>query len=99
MNIGICFLCLKKSSVKNGFSLTQLKYYIKQKHEKELKRSFEELPFYGILIEKLYSKRLDNSDMLHELQFYDELNIVKTSRAFKGFSRSCRVETINSKDS
>ena len=37
--------------------------------------------------------------MLHELQFYDELNIVKTSRAFKGFSRSCRVETINSKDS
>ena len=36
--------------------------------------------------------------MLLELLFYDELNIVKTSKAFKGYVRSYSVEVIDSKD-
>ena len=98
----------------NGFSWTHLKDYIKQKHEKEVKRSFKELPFYGPLIEKPYTllgyldplaveqqwatKRLDDVDMLRELPFYDELNIVQTSKAFKGYARSYSFEVKDSKD-
>ena len=67
------FSMLKKELFKflNGFSLTQLKDYINQKHEKEVKISFKKLPFYGTLIEKPYTKRLDKVDMFHELPFYD----------------------------
>ena len=36
--------------------------------------------------------------MLCELPFYDELNIVKTSKAFKGYARSYCIELIDSKD-
>lgn len=31
----------------NGFSLTKLNNYIEEKHEKEVKRSFKEVPFKG----------------------------------------------------
>ena len=40
--------------------------------EKEVKRSYKELPFYKTLIEKPYTKRLNNIDILRELPFYDE---------------------------
>ena len=36
--------------------------------------------------------------MLHELPFYDESNIVKVSKAFKGYARIYSVEVIASKD-
>ena len=36
--------------------------------------------------------------MLHEVPFYDELNVVKTSKAFKGHARSYSIEIIDSKD-
>ena len=36
--------------------------------------------------------------MLHELPFYDELNIVKTSKELKGEAHHYRVEVIDSKD-
>ena len=36
--------------------------------------------------------------MLREIPFYDELNIVKKSKAFKGYARSFSVEDIDSKD-
>ena len=48
---------------------------------------------------KPYAKRLNNIDILHELPFYDELNIVKVSKAFKGYARIYSVEVIASKDS
>ena len=67
-------------------------------HEKETKRSFKELPFYNALIKKPYMKRLNNIDLLCELLFYDELNIVKTSKAFKGYAKSYSIEIIDSKD-
>ena len=48
-----------------------------------MKRLFNELPFYGVSTEKTCTKHLNNIDMLYELPFYDELDLAKTSKAFK----------------
>ena len=45
--------------------------------KKEAKRLFQKLPFYNVLIEKPKIKHLSNTDLLHELPFYDELNILQ----------------------
>ena len=66
--------------------------------EKEAKRLFKEFPFYNASIEKPYIKPLNNIDILHQLPFYNELNIVKTPKAFKGYERSYSIEIIDSKD-
>ena len=50
------------------------------------------------LFEKLKIKLLSNIELLHELPFYDELNVVEISKAFKGDARSYKVEIIDSKD-
>ena len=39
-----------------------------------------------------------NIELLHELPFYDELSVVKKSNAFKGYSRSYKVEKVDSKN-
>ena len=51
---------------------------------------FKELPFYKTYIETI--KRLININLLSELPFYDELNIIKTNYAFKGYAMSYKVE-------
>ena len=55
--------------------------------EKEAKRLFEELPLHNALIKKPYIKHLNNIDLLCEPTFYNELNIVKTSIAFRGYTQ------------
>ena len=50
--------------------------------KKEVKRLLKELSFYKTSIGKPCTKRLNKIDMLRELPFYDELNIVKTSKVF-----------------
>ena len=45
---------------------------------------FKELPFYNASIEKLIVKPLKNIDLLAELRFYDQLNIIRTDHAFSG---------------
>ena len=62
------------------------------------RKVFQILPFYNALIEKPEIKRLLNKKLLHELQFYDKLSIVKNSNAIKGYARSYKVEIIESKD-
>ena len=42
--------------------------------------------------------RVLNIDLLHQLPFYDELNILKTSQGFKGYARNYGVEIVDSKD-
>ena len=59
---------------------------------------FKELPFYNVSIEKPKIKRLKNIDLLAEQPFYDQLNIIKTDQAFKGYARSYRVEIVEKKD-
>ena len=45
--------------------------------KKETKRLLKKLLFYNVPIEKLKIKKINNVNMLRELPFYDELNIVK----------------------
>ena len=67
--------------------------------EKEVaKKLFKERPFYNTSINKPYIKGLNNMDLLHGPPFYNELNIVETSKAFRGYRRSYKIEIIESKD-
>ena len=49
---------------------------------------FKELPFYKKHIKKPKIKRLKNIDLLSELPFDEELNVIKTSYAFRGYAMS-----------
>ena len=42
---------------------------------KEPKKLFQKLSFYNVLIEKSCIKYLKNTDLLHELPFYDGLSV------------------------
>ena len=59
---------------------------------------FKELPFYNKHIEKPKIKRLKYIDLLSELPFYEELNVIKTNHAFRGYAMSYKVEIIEKKD-
>ena len=59
---------------------------------------FKELPFYNGYIEKPKTKRLKNIDLLSELPFYEELNVIKTNHAFRGYAMSYKVELVEKKD-
>ena len=59
---------------------------------------FKELPFYHVSTDKPKIKRLKNIDLLPELPFYDELNIIKTDQAFSGYAMSYEVEIVDKKD-
>ena len=58
---------------------------------------FKELPFYNKLIEKTKLKRLENIDRLAELPFYEQISVIKTSQAFRGYSMSQKVEIVEQK--
>ena len=59
---------------------------------------FKKLPFYNKHIEKPKIKRLKNIDLLSELPFYEELNVIKTNHAFRGYTMSYKVEIVGKKD-
>ena len=46
--------------------------------EREAKGLFQEISFYNTFTEKPHIKRLKSINLLHEIPFYDELNLVKT---------------------
>ena len=58
---------------------------------------FKKLPFYNKTIEKPKVKRLKNIDRLVELPFYEQLSVIKTDQAFKGYPVSYKVELIEKK--
>ena len=41
---------------------------------------------------------LKNIDLLSKLPFYEELNVIKTNHAFRGYAMSYKVEIIEKKD-
>ena len=43
-------------------------------------------------------KRLKKIDRLAELPFYEQLSVIKTKQAFKGYAMSYKVEIIQRKD-
>ena len=58
---------------------------------------FKEITFYNKLIEKPKIKRLKNINLLSELPFHEEWNIIKTN-TFRGYAMSYKVEIIERKD-
>ena len=59
---------------------------------------FKELLFHNKHIERPKIKLLKNIDLLSELPFYEELNVIKTNHAFRGYAMSYKVEIIEKKD-
>ena len=46
----------------------------------------------------LLIKHLKNVDLLAEQPFYEQLDIIKTDQAFKGYARSYKAEIVDKKD-
>ena len=59
---------------------------------------FKELPFYNKHMEKPKIKRLKNIDLLSELLFCEERNVIKTDNAFRGYPMSYKIKIIEEKD-
>ena len=59
---------------------------------------FKELPFFNVSIEKPKIKHLKNVDLLAELPFYNQLNIIKTDHAFSGYVMSYKAEIVDKKN-
>ena len=55
---------------------------------------FRELPSFNVSIEEPKIKYLKNVDLLAELPFYDQLNIIKTDQAFSGYASSYKDEIV-----
>ena len=59
---------------------------------------FKKLSFYNKAIKKPKVKRLKNIDRLAELPFYEQLGVIKTDQAFRGYAMSCKSEIVERKD-
>ena len=59
---------------------------------------FKELPFFNVSIEKPKTKHLKNIDLLAKQLFYEQLSIIKTDQAFKGYAKSYKVKIVHTKD-
>ena len=59
---------------------------------------FKFLPFYNSYIERPKIKKLNSVQLMKELPFYDELNIVKNKTAFSGYGRSYKIEIVDKRD-
>ena len=64
----------------------------KVKYHPDIVDYFKELPYYNKHIEKPKIKRSKNIDLLSELPFYEELNVIKTNNAFRGYVMSYKIE-------
>ena len=60
----------------------------KVKSHPDLIDYFKELPFYNKYIGKPKIKRSKTINLLSELPFYEELNIIKINHAFRGYAIS-----------
>ena len=58
----------------------------------------KELPFYNKHTEKTKIKRLKNIDLLCELPFYEQLTVITTNHAFRGYVMSNKIEIIEKND-
>ena len=58
---------------------------------------FKELRYFNVSIGKPKIKRWKKIDLLPELPFYNQLNIIKTDRAFSGYAASYKVEIVDKK--
>ena len=70
----------------------------KMKSHPDVLNYFKELPFYNTYIENPNIKRLKNVDLLPEPPFSEELNVINTDHAFKGYAMSYKVQLAEKND-
>ena len=66
----------------------------KVKSHPDVVEYFKELPYYNKPIEKPKIKYLKSTELLSELPFYEELNVIKTDNALRGNAMSYKVEIM-----
>ena len=64
----------------------------------DINNLLKQLPFYKQAIKKPCIKKLSNQELLRELPYYDDINISKTERTFRGYAGTYNVEIINNKN-
>ena len=70
----------------------------KIKSHLELVDYFKEPPFYNKHIKKPKIKLLKSIDLISKLPFYEEMNVIKTDHAFRGYAISYKVELVEKID-
>ena len=71
-----------------------IKAKIKQLATKKL---LQEQPFYKQPIKKPRIKELKNYELLRELSLYDDINISRKERAFRGYAETYKVKISDNK--
>ena len=64
----------------------------------DINNLLKQLPFYKQAIKKPCIKKLSNQELLRELPYYDDINISKSERTFRGYAETYNVEIINNKN-
>ena len=54
---------------------------------------FKDFPFYNKPIKNPKIKHLKNIDQLAELSFFEQLSIIETNQAFRGYTMLYKVES------
>ena len=67
---------------------------VKNKSHSSAVHYFKQLPFYNKPIEKPKGKRLKTIDQSAKLPFCEQLSIIKTNQAFRGYAKSYKVEIV-----
>ena len=69
----------------------------KRKSHPDAADYFKELSFHNKPIENPKVKRLKNIDQLAEIPFYEQLSVIKTNQALRGYAMLYKVEIIERK--
>ena len=69
----------------------------KSKSHPDVVDYFKELPFYKTYIEKPKIKYLKTLTCFLNSLFFEELNMIKTNHAFRGYAMSYKVEIVEKK--
>ena len=93
-----------KSRIKefsNAKLLSELPFFEKPKKAKikqlTIKKLLQEQPFYKQPIKKPRIEKLSDQELLRELLFYDDINILRNERTFRGYAKTYKVEVINNR--
>ena len=78
--------------------MNKMAVFLKIKSHSDAVDYFKEIAFHNNPNKKPKVKRLKNIDQLAELLFYEQLSVIKTNQAFKGYAVSYKVETTERKD-
>ena len=71
----------------------------KVKSHPDLVNYFKGLPYNNKHIENSKIKRLKNIDLLSELPSWEEMNVIKTNHASRGYAMSYKIELVEKKRS